>query len=55
MKKRVYVKPVVSGGYPGWTVLELTIWQSFIDDWRRYGLRVALHNLLFPLIFEATE
>ena len=55
MKKRVYVKPVTTGGYPGWVVLELTTWQSFIDDWRRYGLRVALHNLVSLPVFEATE
>jgi len=48
-KRRVYVKPVNSGGLFGWQVLELTIYQSFLDDRRRYGWCVALHNLLVEL------
>jgi len=48
-KRKVYVKPVNSGGLFGWQALELTIWQSFLDDRRRYGWRVALHNLLVEL------
>ena len=44
-KRRVYVKPVAAGGLFGWTVLELTPVESFIDDWRRYGVRVALSNV----------
>lgn len=44
MKRRVCVKPVMKGGLFGWIVLELTPWQSFKDDWRRYGWLTAVYN-----------
>ena len=46
MKKRVHVKPVTSKTEVfGWIVLELNIISNFFDDWKRYGLQVALDNL----------
>lgn len=38
---KVYVKPVGDQ----WLVCEMTTWESAWDDMRRFGLRVALHNL----------
>lgn len=51
MTRRVYVKPVAPGGglLFGWIVLELTPWQSFVDDLRRYGFRIAMENALVEL------
>jgi len=47
-KRRMHVKPVVPGSdLWGWTQIELTALESFLDDWRRAGLRIALHNLLW--------
>ncbi len=45
-QKRIEVKPVtnVTTAF-GWLILELTPFQSFVDDWRRYGLWIALENL----------
>jgi len=47
--RRVYVKPVTSSHDIGWVVLQLTMWESFWDDLRRFGIRVALHNLWYML------
>lgn len=45
-KRRVHVKPVMSNcGLFGWVVLELTPWENFLDDWRRYGIKVAVQNV----------
>lgn len=51
MTRKVYVKPVAPGAglLFGWIVLELTPWQSFLDDWRRYGFRIATENALVEL------
>jgi hypothetical protein len=47
-QKRIVVKPItnITTAF-GWIVLELTPFQSFVDDWRRYGLWVALENLRY--------
>lgn len=45
-KKHVHVKPAQDDR---WIVEQLTPAQSFLDDWRRYGLRVAWHNLKWIL------
>jgi hypothetical protein len=50
MKKRVYVKPVAPGGLFGWMAVELTIWESFRDDWQRYGARIAIENLCIEFL-----
>jgi hypothetical protein len=43
---RVYVKPVSpASGMFGWLVVRGSPLSQFPDDWRRYGLRVALLNL----------
>ena len=45
--KRLYVKPVTNkSGVFGWVVLELTPWEDFLDDWRRYGIFIALQNVI---------
>ena len=50
MKKRIHVKPVTNKtGLFGHVTLKLTAWQNFWDDKKRYGLRVAIHNLLIVL------
>ena len=45
-RRRVYVKPVTDAGPMGWVVLALTRWESFVDDCRRFGVRVAVCNLV---------
>jgi len=54
MKKRVYVKPVTSKtGAFGWVVLELTVFEDFVDDMKRYGMRVAIFNYFMQLFMKA--
>lgn len=50
MKRRIYVKPVAAGTELfGWLTLELTLFESFFDDWKRAGLRIALGNLFWMI------
>ncbi len=45
MKQRVYVKPVTAKTEIfGWLTLELNIIEAFVDDLRRYGVKVAIGN-----------
>jgi len=41
MKKNIYVKPVGKK----WGVFEMTPPESFFDDWRHFGFRVAVYNI----------
>ncbi len=46
--RHVYAKPVrayTDEPGPGWIVRSDTPVGEFIDDWTRYGLRVAVHNI----------
>jgi hypothetical protein len=44
-RKAVWVKPV---GYQ-WGVFQMTYWESFLDDIKKHGLRVAAHNIVWLL------
>lgn len=43
-KRRVYVKPLNTSKDSAWGVFEMSIVESFFDDWIRYGLSVAFGN-----------
>lgn len=46
LKRNVYVKPVDLGLFNEcWIVAEMNMIQSFVDDARRYSLRLAVTNL----------
>ena len=50
------VKPVQANNEKaGWMVVNETPFSAFIDDLRRYGLRVAWHNLRWVLRDNANE
>lgn len=50
MKKRIHVKPVTNKTEVfGYLTLKFTIWGNFWDDKKRYGLKVATHNLFIVL------
>jgi porphobilinogen deaminase len=42
MAKNIYVKPIGER----WGVLEMTLAESFIDDWRRFSFKTAVYNLV---------
>lgn len=43
-KKRVFVKPANTSKWCEWIVIEQGLVANFIDDWKRYGIRIALGN-----------
>lgn len=50
LKKRIYVQPISNKADFGWQVLEMNIIEAFITDIRRYGLYVAVHNVIWMIV-----
>ena len=46
---RVHVKPVSTEPGSCWLVRESTPLREFFDDWKRYGLHVAVYNAVWLL------
>lgn len=50
MKKMVVVKPLEpNNDSTQWGVFNTTIFGEFFDDLHRYGLKIAVHNLIWLL------
>ena len=55
LKKKVYVKPLDLTDETYWGVFEMSILESFFDDWIRYGWGVACSNFQTEWTFESVK
>lgn len=44
--QRTHVKPASLTEDSGWTVKKMNIFQNLFDDFKRYGLKIAVRNFL---------